>query len=173
MATRWDKLTPEQRFWLHVDKRGPDECWEWTASCQPKGYGVFNIGDGTLVRTHRFAYELVHGPTTKWVLHKCDNRKCVNERHLFAGTHRENMKDMRDKGRSGKKLNEIQVSLIKLYITNGRNHREIASRFGVNRSAITAIANGRNFRDVKKWRFGVRFTPEMWKLAGGRLGLDT
>jgi hypothetical protein len=60
-------------------------------------------GAGSKVeQAHRVAWILKHGkiPEGKWVLHSCDNRKCV--RHLYLGDHAQNMKDMKDRGRSAK-----------------------------------------------------------------------
>jgi HNH endonuclease len=148
--SRWNPQAAEERFWSHVDKRGPDECWEWIASLQEKGYGQFNTGI-KMVRAHRFAYELVHGPTDKKVLHRCDNRKCVNERHLFVGTQFENMRDMTDKGRRWSRLSAMQVRSVKLYLLNGWTHKKIASHFMVSEQAISAISSGRNWAEVQPW----------------------
>jgi hypothetical protein len=40
-------------------------------------------------------------PLKGHALHKCDTPACLEERHLFEGTHTENMKDMARKGRTG------------------------------------------------------------------------
>jgi len=46
----------EARFWSHVDRRGDDECWIWTASVDTGGYGQFGA-DRKVKTAHAWAYE--------------------------------------------------------------------------------------------------------------------
>lgn len=92
----------EKRFWAKVDRRSPDECWPWIAKAKhPFGYGRMTAGRGFHLKAHQVAYALENGSlaVTQCVCHECDNPSCCNVRHLFLGTHLENVRDMRTKGR--------------------------------------------------------------------------
>ena len=91
------------RFWSKVNKKDLNKCWEWLgkARCgKSMSYGQFWL-NGKNCTPHRISYEIKYGSFDKnlHVLHKCDNPICINPKHLWLGTNKDNIKDKMQKGR--------------------------------------------------------------------------
>ena len=76
-------------------------CWLWTGPIGTRGYGQLDVACKTHA-AHRLSWLVYRGeiPAEMHVLHKCDNRLCINPDHLFLGDQNTNMKDMKSKGRA-------------------------------------------------------------------------
>jgi len=76
-------------------------CWLWLGHLHGSGYPRLKINKKNK-SAHRYSYEAFVGPIPDGLLvcHKCDVPSCVNPAHLFVGTHKDNARDMMQKGRN-------------------------------------------------------------------------
>ena len=104
------------------------------------------------------AYVLTHFevPDELCVCHSCDNRACVNPKHLFLGTQKDNIHDAVKKGRlmcgwhlngAGEGERHPNAKLTRKQVRNIRERyrprivtqKQLAKEYGVTRNAIGAV----------------------------------
>lgn len=153
------KRNPAARFFEKVRiPADPDACHIWIGAIDPKsGYGAFGVSDGHTVAAHRWAYEQAYGPILDglWVLHSCDNRPCVNPRHLFPGNHATNMDDMVMKGRNVRgarshlaKLTDAAVLDIRRRASLGVSRVQLGQEYAVSPRTIGVVVRRESWRHL-------------------------
>lgn len=135
-------------------------CWQWVAGMHATGYGSFRSDNQIVENAHRCAWLIWVGeiPPGMRVLHRCDNRRCVNPKHLFLGTDAENAADRDAKGRGNcrrgsrcthAKLSEAQVATIRERCAGGLTQAAVAREYEVSESLIGTIVRREKWRHVQ------------------------
>jgi hypothetical protein len=153
MRRIWDETLSDRL--LRKSTQLKNGCRQWTGGLDQDGYGHLVHKNRINIRAHRAAWEVWCGtiPSGMHVLHKCNNRKCINTKHLYLGTNKENKQDSIEAGtiasgqRNGSaKLTNAAVAKIKraLVKANGRygSSRKLALQYGVGDSTIWRIRYG-------------------------------
>lgn len=134
------------KFWKKVSKID-NGCWVWLGSKDKNGYGVVRRNNKTYF-AHRYSFYLENNyfPSKLYVLHKCDNTACVNPNHLFLGTQKDNMDDMKSKGRDNRysgnrKLSLNEVKEIRSKLANGKRNKDVAIEYKISVHHVSKIKN--------------------------------
>lgn len=152
MSVDFDKLKasfPPERFMSNCYPEPMSGCWLWIGPVDGRGYAKFIYRHRAYIASRVSA--MVHGmtlPLGKVVCHRCDNRLCVNPDHLFVGTQKQNMDDMRAKGRAAvgermptAKLTAAKVRGIRFLASLGRKQNVMAEQYGVSKMTISRVVN--------------------------------
>lgn len=151
-----------------------ESCWNWKAGVSKNGYGAIRF-QRKQEGAHRVSYIVFKGPIPdgQHVMHRCDNKACINPEHLSLGTRSDNMKDMVSKGRNyvpahfrgstnpsaidptlrkgsrnGRaKLTGDQAKEIRILVDSGRSFSEVAEAFKVSRHTVRSIARRMSWAD--------------------------
>lgn len=154
-STAFRKSPLSERFHKSFTINKETECWEWIGTIHVTGYGIIQDNNIDLL-AHRYAYLWYIGePGKLCVLHKCDNRKCVNPNHLFLGTRRDNNRDRDSKGRGPvgernwcTKLTAEDIPKIRQLHEEGWKQKEIAKRYGVHQGTISHVVNKTTWKHI-------------------------
>jgi hypothetical protein len=132
-------------------------CINFNGEILSSGYGRMCINYKKIV-AHRISYIINFGsiPKGKLVLHKCDNRKCVNPYHLFIGSYQDNMDDKVNKNRQSKgvstniaKLTDELVKNIRLDISLGFiSLKKLAKKYKISYPTILDIKRKRTWKHI-------------------------
>lgn len=156
--TNFDRL--RSMLHIHATTKNSDKCLKWpfanTGGETPYG-AVWH--DGKMRRVHVVSLELKIGklPEGMHALHHCDNPICFNQKHLFCGTHADNMRDCSIKNRANKprgenhgasRLVEAQIKELREMYTSGISTRKLGILFNVSWHTAWNIATRRTWRHV-------------------------
>ena len=154
------KYSPKRikSFWKKVEVTEDEDCWEWNAGTQTKGYGSFGIAPGKTALAHRVAYELRNGniPDGMCVMHDCDNRKCCNPAHLKVGSIADNNRDMINKNRhafgeraGNSKLKDQDVINMRSDFWDGKESiEELTERYEVCTTTVRTVVKGKSWKHL-------------------------
>lgn len=139
-----------QIFWSKVAITADDnQCWLWLGGLNEDYYGLITWNNKVMIASRvAWMYPDYVIPDGMFVCHSCDNPRCCNPKHLFIGTHQDNMTDMARKGRMPKgskhhksKLTELEVEEMRRLHKLGIKGVELAHKYNVSISAISRIVN--------------------------------
>jgi hypothetical protein len=152
----------EKRYWSNVQRIDDvDSCWLWLGARSRKNqpYGRISLNK-KLLCAHRVSYEFEYGsiPDGLMILHHCDNMQCVRPSHLYAGTAKDNARDMVQRNRQSivqgeahknAKLTDELVRYCREQKKSGISYRKLGAMVGFNWATVMDAVTGRTWSHVK------------------------
>lgn len=132
-----------------------NECWNCNShKIDSKGYPRIQINKKQTT-IHRYIYKIYNGNCDNLIIrHTCDNKLCINPKHLVSGTHQDNVQDRMIRNRSANgerngrsKLNTTIVKIIK-YHSQNKSKIELARLYNVSPKVIYSIQNNLTWKHV-------------------------
>lgn len=145
-----------------LQKRVLSKC-KWEGECLIHQGNLMKSGycgmmlNGKTRNAHRVAWIAFKGdiPLGEVVCHKCDNRRCCNVEHLFLGSHKDNTKDMVEKGRDNwqtcRKFPEGTREKVGSLRESGKLYREICVELGLTMDQVKSLLQ--NYKRKKRIEF--------------------
>lgn len=125
-------------------------CWLWTGSYSGNGRPRI-CHDKKQYSASRVSFEVFKKEKLgdRLACHSCDDERCVNPDHLWAGTHDQNMVDMVQKQRSKSSLSDVAVLQLMKMRESGITYRECGEEFEVSPYVVYQIIKGKNFKHLR------------------------
>ena len=129
-------------------------CRTWNLSQSTSGYGICTYKNKRWY-THRLSFKMHNGELLPGmhICHSCDNKLCVNPKHLFQGTPKDNEKDKISKKRNVRglashysKLTLQQIRMI-LALKGSGPAGHVGKLFGVSQQTISRVWRGATYKD--------------------------
>lgn len=111
---------------------------------------IYVAGEKRNDYAHRVAYRAAYGeiPSGLFVLHSCDNRACVNPKHLRLGGPRENALDIVLRGKPS--MSKLTRSTVR-YVRSQRGKKtqiELGRELGVHPRTVGEAQRGRTWKEI-------------------------
>lgn len=149
-----------REFHIRYFPNEKDKCWIWFDNKTKAGYGVLSVCKNkqqTNYLAHRISYMIFNNlkEYQGFILHKCNNRLCINPEHLYDGTQKQNALDkikdntmLRGEAIWAHKLTEEQVLEIRFNSECGYSQRRLAKIYKISRRSIQHIINNKTWKHI-------------------------
>ena len=127
------------------------DCVEYKGHIGKAGYGLdYNPETQKTVLAHRYAYYLAYGkiPEGLVISHDCNNKKCVNPKHLKATTQAANVQKAYKDGLQINALRSLNKETVLAIMSSTSPQRGIATLYGTSQKTVCNIKRGKTYCDI-------------------------